>query len=106
MQQPPFFLNDNSTQGTIIASKKFFEREAVFSTLNLYTPHYYITVIPINESDIQISIQNKSSEPLVIDTLKKIFNDLIDQQIRVDLQKEFGQMRNRIVEHAFFAVSM
>jgi len=32
-------------------------------------------------------------------------NDLIDQQIRIDLQKEFGQLRNIIIEYAFSPVS-
>lgn len=106
MQNPPFSLSDNSMQGTIIASKVSFEEEAVRTALGKYTPHYYISFMPCNESDLEITISCKKSNPLHINLLKEIMNELLDQQIRLDLQHKFGHLRESIVKHAFEPVRL
>ncbi len=106
MPTSPFHLSNDNSTGTIIASKIFFESDAVLSALSKYTSHYYITVVPTNESDIKITVQNKTELPLSIEILKEVMNEFIDQQIRIDLQKKFGNLRDIIVKHAFEPVRM
>lgn len=101
MQNLPFSLNESKTTGTIIASKKFFEEAAVLAAFGKYTPSYYISVQPENDSDVKITIEDKKGKELQLETLKDMMNELIDQQIRVDLDRRFADIRKTIVKHAF-----
>lgn len=105
MHPTPFFLNENGT-GTIIASKQFFEESAVLAALGKFTPSYYISVQPANASDIEITAQDKEGKALPIETLKGMMNELIDQQIRVELDRRFSDIRKTIVQHAFSPVEL
>ena len=99
-QQVPFQLGEDGMKGTILASKKFFERDSVLTVSGKYSEQYFVSVQPVGEFDVEITISAKAQ-----DLLKQFMNDLIDQQIRIDLQKEFGQLRNIIIEYAFSPVS-
>ena len=92
-------------KGTILASKKFFERDSVLTVSGKYSEQYFVSVQPVGEFDVEITISAKAHSSLSEDLLKQFMNDLIDQQIRIDLQKEFGQLRNIIIEYAFSPVS-
>ncbi len=106
MQNSPFSLSNENLEGTIIASKASFEEEAVRTALGKYTPNYYISFVPCNESDLKITISCKKSNSLHINFLKEIMNELLDQQIRLDLQNKFGHLRESIVKHAFEPVRL
>ena len=104
-QQDPFQLGEDGMKGTILASKKFFERDSVLTVSGKYSEQYFVSVQPVGEFDVEITISAKAHSSLSEDLLKQFMNDLIDQQIRIDLQKEFGQLRNIIIEYAFSPVS-
>lgn len=100
----PFSLVDSGKKGNIVASKKFFERNAVLATANLYIHNCYVSVVPYGESSICVTLEHKDGSPITEDSLREFMNQLIDNQIRLDLQKEFGALRKIIVEHAFSPV--
>lgn len=50
---------------------------------------YVLELIPKSEMIVEKVVENMSSQ-------------IIDQQIRLDLQQEFGQLRDIIVRYAFF----
>ena len=104
-QQVPFQLGEDGMKGTILASEKFFERDSVLTVSGKYSEQYFVSVQPVGEFDVEITISAKAHSSLSEDLLKQFMNDLIDQQIRIDLQKEFGQLRNIIIEYAFSPVS-
>ena len=104
-QQVPFQLGEDGMKGTILASKKFFESDSVLTVSGKYSEQYFVSVQPVGEFDVEITISAKAHSSLSEDLLKQFMNDLIDQQIRIDLQKEFGQLRNIIIEYAFSPVS-
>lgn len=104
-QRIPFQLEENGMKGRIFASKKFFERDSVLTIANHYGERYFVSVQPSEDSDVEISLWSKEHAPLDEDILKQFMNDLIDQQVRIDLQKEFGPLRNTIIEYAFSPVS-
>lgn len=85
--------------------QKFFERDSVLTVSGKYSEQYFVSVQPVGEFDVEITISAKAHSSLSEDLLKQFMNDLIDQQIRIDLQKEFGQLRNIIIEYAFSPVS-
>lgn len=105
MDTLPFYLDLSNMKGTIIASKVFFESEAVLSALGKYTPHYHISVCPYQECDIMITIEDKENNILTERFLRDIMNELLDQQIRINTQRTFADLRRAIVKHAFEPVS-
>lgn len=87
----------------IILSKSLYEKEAVFGAAYLFTGKYSIKIEPEEESKIKVTFRPFSSNDNIY--FKKIeyefFNELINQQLRLDLEKRYGKIRELIVEHAF-----
>lgn len=100
----PFYITDTGSKGHITASKEFFERDAVLAVSSKYSEEFYVSVMPHDEFHVSIILERKDRENILENTLRQFMNELIDQQIRVDLQKEFGKIRETIVKHAFFPV--
>lgn len=98
-------FENNNKIGIITVPKEFFEREAVFAVANDLLSEFFVNVMPIGENLVSLKIESKQGSDLDDKCLKNIINSLIDYQIRRDLQKEFGELRNKIVEHAFSSVS-
>ncbi len=91
-----------SGDGKIVLSKEFFEREPVFATAAKFTNQYYIGIQPVDEYSIEVSIQAKNSDDCDQSIIKEFCNELIEQQVRHDLQNRFGKLREMIVEQAFY----
>jgi len=98
---PPFSIIDDGKKGVIIASKDFFERDCVLTVANSYTGNYWVSVQPIAERNVEITVSAKNGRLIDDVFLKGMMNDLIDHQIRLDLVKEFGEIRKTIVDYAF-----
>ncbi|MDR3237495.1 MAG: His-Xaa-Ser system protein HxsD [Spirochaetia bacterium] len=86
----------------IILSKEFFEREPVLLTASKFTDKYYINIQPVGKNEFEINIQQKFETLAEVDILKNFCNELIDNQVRHDLQGEFGKLQEMIVEPAFY----
>jgi len=52
------------------------------------------------EGKIQVTVL--SPKPYHVDTINKIKEAVFDHQIRIDVEKEFGQIRKLILAQAFF----
>ena len=89
MEVLPFRITDGGKRGIIIAEKEYFERDCILRVVSEYTHEYFISFYPNSEYLIEISITAKDNG---------------DMQIRIDLEKEFGQLRQRIVDYAFLSV--
>ena len=88
--------------GKVILSKEFFEREAVFATASRFTDRYYVRIKPADEYSIEVSILPKKADDADENVVKIFCNELIEQQVRHDLQNRFGKLREMIVEQAFY----
>jgi len=87
----------------IILSKEFYEKEAILSAIHKFENIVYTQVHPINEKEVNVKFENKNSSNL--EYLKKEFlNEVLDQQVRLDLEKRFGHIRDLIYRHAFSPV--
>jgi len=86
----------------VVLSKEFFEREPVFATASRFTDRYYIMIQPADEYSIEVIIQPKSADDADENIVKIFCNELIEQQVRHDLQTRFGKLREMIVEQAFY----
>lgn len=100
----PFKITDCGKHGLITAEKEFFERDCILRVVSEYTHKYFISFYPDSEYSIRIDIAAKDNSDIDEILLKEFFNKCIDTQIKIDLQKEFGDLRQRIVDYAFLAV--
>ena len=88
--------------GKVVLSKEFFEREPVFAAVSRFTDRYYVGIQPADEYNIEVSIQPKNADDADKNIVKAFCNELIEQQVRHDLQNRFGKLREMIVEQAFY----
>ena len=100
----PFKIINNGESGVIQAEKEYFERDCILRVISEYTPKYFISFCTTSKNTVEIVIKSKNNNPIDENLLRVFFNSCIDEQIRIDLQKEFGELRQRIVEYAFSPV--
>ena len=101
MSNQPFKITNNGESGIIHAKKEYFERDCILRVVSEYSSIYDISFYPIYNDIVEIIIKSKNKSNIDESILQKFFNDCIDEQIRIDLQKEFGNLRQRIVDYAF-----
>ncbi len=97
-------LEESGRRGVIRAEKLYFERDCVLYVAGQYTPNFFVAISPLPDNAVEIVITAKGKAPILEDLLRQFLNDCIDQQIRLDLQKEFGELRQTIVTYAFSPV--
>lgn len=96
------FIQDcNKERGVLYISKSYFEKDCLLHVAGMYTNKYFVSILPYGDSEVEIAISHKNKNDITDKTLKQFMNDLIDQQIRLDLQKKFGDIRKTIVMYAF-----
>ena len=97
-------LEEGGRRGVIRAEKIYFERDCVLYVAGQYTPNFFVAISPLPDNVVEIVITAKDKKSISEDLLRQFLNDCIDQQIRLDLQKEFGELRQSIVTYAFSPV--
>ncbi len=81
----------------IVFSKEAITLKAIRQIISIYQDRFDFEV---NENSDNYIINISNIDSLV--SLKKIKNEFNDQQIRIDLQEDFGKLRDLIVKYAFF----
>ena len=92
--------------------RAFFQREAVSAAAQKMTGCYYIEMKSLDSERVVIYLEPKSKalgtsdiEPL--EAAAKVFcNEVLDQQVRLDLEKRYGKIRELIVRQAFSPVTV
>ncbi|MGJ3522068.1 His-Xaa-Ser system protein HxsD [Nitratidesulfovibrio sp. D1] len=87
--------------GKVILSKEFFAREPVFVAAAKFTERYYVGIQPHGDDSFEVYLRSKDDDGDVSSAIKIFCNELIEQQVRHDLQNRFGKLREIIVAHAF-----
>ena len=73
-------------------------------TYDVYMHFPVIAIMTFFVGAFIVTLCGKREEPMQENILRSFMNDLIDYQVRLDLQKEFGDLRKRIIEYAFSPV--
>lgn len=92
----------------LTVSTKLYSPEAIAASLYNFSAQFYVFQDPSEtHSDcVDIYFEKKDDSTVLDETVVKRFcNDLADQQIRFLTEKEFGHIRDLIVEEAFKPVS-
>lgn len=94
-------IYNNGLCARITVSKEFFERETLFLTASSCSSEFFVNIMPKGEFLVEMNFEYKNKIQFSENILKEILNMLIDNQMRIDLQREFGSLRDKIVKHAF-----
>ena len=87
---------------------RLYDKDAVLAVLYEYSGQYNVSQsIDNDENFIVVTLLPKQDSELVPDDslLGEFEQKLIDQQLRIHINKEFGHIRDLIVEEAFKPIS-
>ena len=106
MEETKIIIEDNGFL-KINIYKQFYEREAIFSAAKKFTNNNTIIIRPSTDKRyVEILFQANEDNKLELEDLaKKFCNELLDQQVRLDLEKRFWKIRELIVQHAFSPIA-
>ena len=79
--------------------------EAVAAAVYKYTNKFYIYQKTKENNLLEVVFESKDNQIVTEKVVKQFCNDLIDQQVRYNTEKQFGHIRNLIVEEAFKPVN-
>ncbi|MCF0105035.1 MAG: His-Xaa-Ser system protein HxsD [Eggerthellaceae bacterium] len=83
-----------------------YSMDAITSTSYRYTDRFYVYQQTSDTNTLDVILEAKDSNtPISAETVKQFCNDLIDQQVRTIINRDFGRIRDMIVEEAFKPVN-
>lgn len=83
-----------------------YSQEAINAACYKFTDKYYVHQQSSQPNQVVVVFEGKDGNTLAdSNTVKQFCNDLLDQQVRVDVNKQFGHIRDLIVEEAFKPVN-
>jgi His-Xaa-Ser system protein HxsD len=85
----------------IILSKEFYEREAVFASIYKFSEEFVAKVEPQDLTHINIFVFKKSKVATMQELLEKFLSELVDQQLRLDIDRRTAAIRKNIYDEAF-----
>jgi len=87
----------------VTLNKEIYEKEAIAVAAYKMTDLCSILIKPLENNEINVCFETKEmqSEETLEKIVKDFCNEVLDQQVRLDLEKRYGKIRELIVEHAF-----
>lgn len=107
MMEREEILNKGDSSSVVLKfSKQFYEKSAILNAAYKFTDKCIIQIEPLEEGYVGIWFKLKEGQNP--DLLKKILDDFcneaLDQQVRLDLEKRYGNLRDTILKHAFLPI--
>ncbi len=103
MKNPIIEVEENKLLVKI--SKEFYEKEAVFAAAYKFTDSCFILIEPIDDHYLGVYFQpTKDNNTNLTDIAESFCNEVLDQQVRLDLEKRYGNIKELIVRQAFAPV--
>lgn len=95
-------IEKNSGRATIIFDTEVYEKEAITAAAYGQTSNYSMQ---INTKEQHFEVTFTSKDPITHDNIHQdmldFMNDALDEQLRLQLDRKTGRLREIIVEHAF-----
>lgn len=83
-------------------STKFYDKKAIVAASYKFTDQAYIHINSISELIVGVYFKGKESNGKILENIAYNFcNELIDQQLRIDIEASYGNIRDLIVQQAF-----
>lgn len=105
ISSPIIKLGENKFQ--IVADLRIYAVEAITASSYKFLDICYIhqQIDESNNNFLLVFFESKNGEKISQDIPKHFCNELIDQQLRYDVNAKFGHIRDMIVEEAFKPVN-
>lgn len=78
-----------------------YQREAILFAAHIFIDRCYVDIDPSSEKHINISFRPKNKDIQSDKVALDFCNELLDQQVRLNIEKSYGNIRELIVKQAF-----
>jgi len=98
-----------STKENVInlrVSQKIYSDDAILAAAYVISCDYRVFLAPENDEEIVIVLEKKDNSPIDKCIAKDFVTSLIDHQLRIQLEKRYGKIREIIVENAFAPIDI
>ena len=85
----------------VMAKAILSDLDAIHATTYPFTANYHVLVTPNDNNSVTVILEAKDKDRDLIEDLKEFANSLIDYQVRLQLDRANGKIRELIVAHAF-----
>ena len=89
----------------VVVDMSLYAKESLVSACYKYTDHFYVHQKTI-DNNIEVVFESKDCNVVTDIVVKQFCNELIDQQVRYNMNQQFGHIRDLIVEEAFKPVNV
>jgi His-Xaa-Ser system protein HxsD len=96
-----FICDFGSGRGNIAVNTTIYNLEAIQAATYQFTGSYNILITANADNSVTVIFEAKDKTKNVSEDLKDFANALIDHQVRYQLDKNNGKIRDLIVAHAF-----
>ena len=96
-----FICDSGSGRVNITVNTAIYSLDAIHAATYQFTGRYHILITPNVDDLVTVIFEAKDKAKDVINDLKDFADSLIDHQVRVQLDKTNGKIRDLIVKHAF-----
>lgn len=101
------FINDlDSGRGNITVHTSVYSLDAIHAAAYTFTGSYHVLITPNPDDTVTVIFESKRDVKDTIENLKNFANNLIDHQVRIQLDKTNGKIRDLIVKHAFSSIDL
>lgn len=96
-------INGNTL--ALLLHNEFYEKEAIRLASYKFTDKCSILIRPADEWEIEVLFGPKPGQDCDLEIIAREFcNEVLDQQVRLDLERRYGNVRELIVRQAFAPV--
>ncbi len=86
-------------------SLKIYDKKAITATSYKFTDKAYIHIDPISEDIVGVYFKNKENSLVSLELIASEFcNELVGQQLRLNVENAYGNIRELIVKYAFLPI--
>ncbi len=93
-------MDENSIN--IKVSKNLYEQKAIVAASHKFTDNFFVKLSDLPDNNIEVCFKPKNEIMSLSEVVSdKFLNELLDQQMRISVERECGKTRDLIVEKAF-----
>jgi His-Xaa-Ser system protein HxsD len=86
-------------------SSELYSKEAVLNASYKYSDKFYVKFDLISSTRYLITLSSKDGSSISDEIVNQFYNELIDQQIRINVEKEYKPIRQEIIKKAFAPIN-
>jgi His-Xaa-Ser system protein HxsD len=93
--------DSGSGRGNITVNTSIYSLDVIHAATYQFTGIYHVLITPYADNSVTVIFEAKDRARDIVEDLKNFANALIDHQVRLQLDKTNGRIRDLIVAHAF-----